>query len=139
MYNDKNHYIIYHPCEYCGVPFHLYERLIFPRNCSRNPNSHTILNVMTPDHLSGAQAKRDSQELSRSFMALSSSAIHNEKIEQNNNLEHQSTGSMALRQRMRPHYFHVVCFDLINQKHKELKERELTEDEIQTCQSCTND
>ena len=36
MYNDRNHYIIYQSCEYCGEPFHLYEKLIYPNDCKRN-------------------------------------------------------------------------------------------------------
>ena len=36
MYNDRNDYINYQSCEYCGEPFHLYEKLIYPNNCKRN-------------------------------------------------------------------------------------------------------
>ena len=36
MYNDRNDYIIYQACEYCGEAFQLYEKIIYPNNCKRN-------------------------------------------------------------------------------------------------------
>ena len=38
----------------------------------------------------------------------------------------------------RPHYYHVICFDLINLKHKEMWDRCLTEEEEQECMACVN-
>ena len=46
MYHDRNKYMNYQPCEYCGEPFHLYEKLVFPKNCQNNPKGPT--KVHTP-------------------------------------------------------------------------------------------
>ena len=37
MYNDRNHFIEHHCCEFCGEPFHLYERIVFPQRCKSHP------------------------------------------------------------------------------------------------------
>lgn len=52
MYNDRNYYIVYQPCEYCGEQFHLYEKLVFPKLCSRNQNTPHFQNNILSDNLS---------------------------------------------------------------------------------------
>ena len=41
MHNDRNDYIHYSECEYCGEPFKIYEKVVFPKNCrQRNLNAN---------------------------------------------------------------------------------------------------
>ena len=71
-------------------------------------------------------------------MDLSSSELHNMRIEKSKETP-KSVGSMAQIQSRRPHYYHVVCFDLIIKEHEKIKQSPLTEEEANDCQSCTND
>lgn len=65
MYHDKNTYLKQVTCEYCGEDFSMFEKLVFPNNCTRNPLCKNQT-VKTPTHLS--------QELL--LDPLSSSASH---------------------------------------------------------------
>lgn len=59
------------------------------------------------------QSWNHSQDYSKSMMAITSSAIQNMRLQEQFEVS-RSIGSMAQRNQTRPHYYHLVCFDLIN-------------------------
>ena len=105
LYSDENKRIRSAACEYCNESLSMFDKIIFPRNCvNYKANINNRFNTSMED-----SKLRDLDE---------SGAVNRDKSEsfQDNSLFNIKKTSRLRQNWDRPHFYHVICQDLIQEK-----------------------
>ena len=125
MYHDRNVYLCNQTCEHCGEQLRMFEKIIFPLKCV---NYHISKSVKKTKQLKKAKDKNNPFDMA-SEDGGGSNAL---------NSSHQSALKMVQNSK-RPHYYHVICYDLIVKTMKDIGHNLKGADAAEFCLVCNQE
>lgn len=106
MYYDHNVYLQNQHCEYCGEMLRMFEKIIFPKKCKNNHSG----GALSPENIN---ALRKSQLRKSPLIQINNEELPFNVAADEEIAKARKNSDKIKKNGGRPHFYHVICYDLI--------------------------